>query len=72
LFSVITDITQSLKRSGISKVVLINGHGGNYVLSNTVEEANVSGKYMALFLTAEDWKPQGQRRTRVKSAPPSA
>jgi creatinine amidohydrolase len=56
LFSVITDITQSLKQSGISKVVLINGHGGNYVLSNIVQEANVSGKHMALFPAAEDWK----------------
>jgi creatinine amidohydrolase len=54
LSAIIADITQSLEQSGISKVVLVNGHGGNYALSNVVQEANVSGKRMALFPTGED------------------
>ncbi len=39
LHAVITDIAESLEGSGIRKLVLINAHGGNYVLSNIVQEA---------------------------------
>ncbi|SDC60260.1 creatininase family protein [Actinokineospora iranica] len=49
LNAVISDIRASLRRSGISKLVLVNGHGGNYVLSNIAQEANVSGRSVALF-----------------------
>jgi creatinine amidohydrolase len=34
LTAVISDITASLRRSGINSLVIVNGHGGNYVLSN--------------------------------------
>ena len=40
LTAVVTDIVQSLKRSGISKIVIINGHGGNHLLRNIVQELN--------------------------------
>lgn len=40
LTAVVTDIVQSLKRSGISHVVIINGHGGNHLLRNIVQELN--------------------------------
>ncbi|MET8865821.1 creatininase family protein [Nonomuraea sp. NPDC004580] len=56
LFSLITDIQQSLRASGINKLVLINAHGGNYTLSNVVQEATVSERCMALFPTSTDWK----------------
>jgi len=36
-------------------LVLVNGHGGNYVLSNVVQEANVDGPAMTLFPGKEDW-----------------
>jgi creatinine amidohydrolase len=52
LAAVVRDIAQSLHRSGIGKLVLVNGHGGNYVLSNVVQEAAGS---MALFPTFEVW-----------------
>ncbi len=55
LHAVITDIQQSLRQSGISKLVLINGHGGNYVLRNIVQEATVDGPVMALFPASADW-----------------
>ena len=45
----------ALRDQGVS-YVLVNGHGGNYVLSNVVQEANVSNRCMALFPTTEDWK----------------
>lgn len=56
LFAVIDDIRASLARSGITKLILINGHGGNYVLSNVVQEANVDGPCMTLFPLGPDWE----------------
>lgn len=55
LTAVIADIDASLRRSGIHKLALVNGHGGNYVLSNVVQEANVNGPRMTLFPTRSDW-----------------
>ena len=52
---VIEDIRGSLRQSGVHKLVLANGHGGNYVLSNIVQEANVSGPNVTLFPTRTDW-----------------
>jgi creatinine amidohydrolase len=49
LYAVIDDIRASLARSGIHKLVIVNGHGGNYVLSNVVQEANVDGPIVSLF-----------------------
>lgn len=56
LYSVIFDIRKSLKQSGIPNLVLINAHGGNYVLKNIVQEATVGDPSMALFPTTADWK----------------
>ena len=55
LMLLIDDIAASLHRSGIDHLVLVNGHGGNYVLANIVQEANVDGPRMALFPGREDW-----------------
>jgi creatinine amidohydrolase len=55
LHAVVTDIAESLRRSGITKLVLVNGHGGNYVLANVVQEASARGEAMALFPTEADW-----------------
>jgi creatinine amidohydrolase len=49
LISILNDIRESLARSGIMQLVLVNGHGGNYVLSNIVQEANVEARRLALF-----------------------
>jgi creatinine amidohydrolase len=55
LHAIITDVAESLERAGIQKLVVVNGHGGNYVLSNAVQESNVSERRMALFPRSEDW-----------------
>jgi creatinine amidohydrolase len=52
LYSMITDIADSLRQDGIRHLVLINAHGGNYVLSNVVQE---SRNAMALFPSRTDW-----------------
>lgn len=53
LFAVVTDIAASLRRSGIGRLALISGHGGNHVLSNVVQESYGS---MALFPGFTDWE----------------
>jgi creatinine amidohydrolase len=55
LHATVQDIRESLRRSGISKLVLVNGHGGNYVLSNVTREANVDGSHVTLFPARDDW-----------------
>ncbi|MEU4743341.1 creatininase family protein [Actinosynnema sp. NPDC023658] len=51
LYSVVTDIADSLRRSGVPNLVLVSGHGGNYVLANVVQEA----EGMALFPGSGEW-----------------
>ncbi|MET7285335.1 creatininase family protein [Streptomyces sp. NPDC005573] len=56
LHAVVRDIAESLRRSGVEALVVVNGHGGNYVLGNVVQEASARGERMALFPAAEDWE----------------
>lgn len=55
LSAVVRDVAASLDRSGIQQLAIINGHGGNYVLSNIVQEANVGARRMTLYPTRTDW-----------------
>jgi creatinine amidohydrolase len=55
LHAIVTDVAASLNRAGIAKLAIVNGHGGNYVLSNVVQESNVGERRMALFPRSEDW-----------------
>ncbi|MBC6462863.1 creatininase family protein [Actinomadura sp. HBU206391] len=55
LSAVVRDVADSLHRSGVGTLVLVNGHGGNYVLSNVVQEAGPAGRRMALFPSLEAW-----------------
>jgi creatinine amidohydrolase len=56
LIAIINDVQSSLARSGIKYLVLVNGHGGNYVLSNIAQEANVTERRVALFPGREDFR----------------
>lgn len=51
LHAVVRDVADSLRRSGVPHLVLVNAHGGNYVLSNVVQES----EGMALFPSSADW-----------------
>jgi creatinine amidohydrolase len=55
LSQVIRDVQASLEQQGIRKLVVVNGHGGNYVLGNVVQEANVGERRLALFPHRDDW-----------------
>ncbi|MFF1676300.1 creatininase family protein [Streptomyces sp. NPDC058256] len=61
LHAVVRDIADSLRRSGVDTLVLVNGHGGNYVLGNVVQESAGSGTRMALFPAMEDWEAARER-----------
>lgn len=55
LYAIVDDVAESLHRSGVDTLVLISGHGGNYVLGNVVQEAGPRGRRMGLFPTETDW-----------------
>jgi len=55
LYAMVRDIADSLRGSGVTKMMLINGHGGNYVLGNVVQEAAGRGLRMGLFPGVADW-----------------
>jgi creatinine amidohydrolase len=68
LYAVIDDIRASLTRSGISKLVIVNAHGGNYVLSNIVQEANIDGPRVTLFPHSSDWNRARERGGLISDA----
>jgi len=55
LHSVVDDIYRSLTDAGLTSLVIVNCHGGNYILANIVQEGNAHGKSMALFPSGADW-----------------
>ncbi len=61
LHAVVRDIAASLRRSGVDALVVVNGHGGNYVLGNVVQESSARGEHMALFPAPEDWETARER-----------
>jgi creatinine amidohydrolase len=68
LHLVVTDIAQSLEAQGIRKLVLVNAHGGNYVLSNIVQEANLTEPRMSLFPQGREWQHARDRAGLVSDA----
>jgi creatinine amidohydrolase/Fe(II)-dependent formamide hydrolase-like protein len=55
LTAVIDDIRASLDAQGIIKLIIVSGHGGNYVLRNIAQQANTAGPRVLLFPTGDDW-----------------
>jgi creatinine amidohydrolase len=56
LAAIVTDVAQSLQGQGIRRLLIVNGHGGNYVLHNLVQQASLqAGIQIGLFPTREDW-----------------
>lgn len=56
LQSIVDDIYQSITASGLRSLVIVNAHGGNYSLSNIVQEGSAQGKSIALFPARDDWR----------------
>jgi creatinine amidohydrolase len=55
LGAVVRDVFASLEQAGVPNLVVANCHGGNYGLSNVVQEANITRRRMLLFPRGEDW-----------------
>jgi creatinine amidohydrolase len=55
IISVVQDIIHSLERSGVRKVVIVNGHGGNMLLGNIAQEINVDGPRILLTPSRRHW-----------------
>lgn len=58
---------QGQPESGVTSLVILNGHRGNYVLGNVVQEGNAHGKRMALFPSESDWAEARQSAQLVSS-----
>jgi creatinine amidohydrolase len=57
LASVVADVTDSLLGHGVNQLVVVNGHGGNYVLANIVQQANLAARSrLGLFPMRDDWQ----------------
>jgi creatinine amidohydrolase len=67
LHAVVNDIYTSIAKSGLTSLVILNCHGGNYVLSNVVQEGNAQEKRMALFPSGADWTQARQSAGLVTS-----
>lgn len=68
LHSMVDDIYRSIENSGLTALVVLNCHGGNYVLANIVQEGNAQGKRMALFPSGRDWAEARQSANLVTSS----
>jgi len=55
LHAIVDDVYRSITESGLTSLVIVNCHGGNYSLANVVQEGNAQGRKMALFPTGTDW-----------------
>jgi len=56
LSAIIADITESCAHQGITAVIIVNAHGGNAVLTNVVQQANLHGSLrIGLYPSREDW-----------------
>jgi len=66
LHAMVEDIRESLRQAGVSKLILVNGHGGNYVLSNVTRQANVGDSRVTLFPARDDWD-RARREARIET-----
>lgn len=51
LAAVVKDLCAALKRHGIRKVLIVNAHGGNWILKPTVREINLNDREMTVLLS---------------------
>jgi creatinine amidohydrolase len=56
LAAIISDIGRSLRQQDVHALIVVNGHGGNYVLTNIAQEANTSNAIrVGLYPSRDDW-----------------
>src|ERR1700757_496408 len=68
LAAVVTDIRTSLAQPGINALIVVNGHGANYVLGNVVQQANADGAMrVGLYPSRADWT-EARRAANISSS----
>ncbi|WP_176358477.1 creatininase family protein [Mycobacterium persicum] len=57
LAAIVADIIESLARQNVAGLIVVNGHGGNAVLTNVVQQANHPNNpvKVGLYPSREDW-----------------
>lgn len=56
LARLVEDLVVSIESQGIGLTVLVNGHGGNHVLANVVQQANVTSPRVLLLPHRRQWE----------------
>jgi len=56
LWSLIDDVSCSLAYSGIKKLIIMNAHGGNYIINNFAQEKNLDQQQILLLPTKQQWQ----------------
>jgi len=64
---VIRDIVKSLYIHGIYKIVLMNGHGGNFILKPTIRELNFEHRKLKLIMVDFGFMVSGSEGTEIHS-----
>jgi len=57
LSRVIKDIAASLREQGIKNLLILNGHGGNFILEPTIKSLNRRYPQFSVLMPAEVWAP---------------
>jgi creatinine amidohydrolase len=57
LSAVLRDVAGSLRRQGIRKLLVLNGHGGNFILEPTIQALNQEYPTLRVVMPAEVWAP---------------
>ncbi len=55
LAAVLRDVVQSLREQGIRKLLVLNGHGGNFVLEPVIQAINQEFPDFQVFMPGEVW-----------------
>jgi creatinine amidohydrolase len=56
LAAVVGDISRSLRQQDVNALIVVNGHGGNYVLANIAQEANADKVIqLGVYPSRDDW-----------------
>jgi creatinine amidohydrolase len=56
LAALVSDICRYLRQQDVNALIVVNGHGGNYVLANIAQEANTDNAIkVGLYPSRDDW-----------------
>jgi creatinine amidohydrolase len=57
LSAVLRDVAASLRSQGVHRLLVLNGHGGNFILEPTIQALNQDYPTLRVVMPAEVWAP---------------